>query len=149
LGNDFLDGGAGVNTADFMYGPGNWTITFNLDGSLTATSNYGNSIDTLTNIQFLTFSGTDLTGVGTVGTDVLTANLNAYYLLGAGDDTVTIGTSGPLIDGGAGTDTVIFSDSSANYTYTNFSVALFMGSQYTVSLKDVELAQFSDRKFQL
>src|SRR6185312_10756489 len=47
-GDDTLDGGTGINTADFNNPIYAWTVNFNLNGTITVASIYGDGADTLT-----------------------------------------------------------------------------------------------------
>ncbi|BAI71833.1 secreted protease [Azospirillum sp. B510] len=65
---------------------------------------------------------------------------------GSGNDTFTVNTLGDVLDGGAGTDTVVFSGSRAQYRVQQFD-----GSRYIVSgadgnalLTNIEFLRFSD-----
>ncbi len=84
-----------------------------------------------------------------------TANLGIAYgciienvTAGSGSDYITSNTANNIIDGGAGSDTVVFSGKDANYTITTsgtgFSVKDTVGSDGTDTVIHVEKLQFTD-----
>ncbi|HET7085131.1 MAG TPA: M10 family metallopeptidase C-terminal domain-containing protein [Rhizomicrobium sp.] len=150
-GNNILNGGAGINTADFRDSIINFAVTFNLNGTVTVTNTYNGSVNTLINIQYISFFSSDLTLLGTAGNDVITAGGGETYVMaGDGDDTIIVGPAAKQIWGGAGIDTAIFSGSIAGYSFDHdFTLANFYDGTHWVSLKDVEFAQFADGKIQL
>jgi Ca2+-binding RTX toxin-like protein len=102
-GADSLTGGAGVDTAAFSGTVADYTVAVGA-GSVTVTHTVTGDVDTLTNIERLSFSdqsvtlGGGQTLTGTVGPDVLGGGATADLLNGgAGDD---------VLYGGAGADTL-------------------------------------------
>src|SRR5262249_6075831 len=79
-------------------------------------------------------------------------NRNGSHLIRtfAGDDTIYAGNSGGhcSVDGGAGTDTVIYSGPKANYTVTKtatgWTVVDNVGTEGTDTLKNIEVLRFAD-----
>ena len=104
-GDDTLNGGDGTDTAVFSGKYADYTITPNLDGSVTV-SNSVDGTDTLRSIERLQFSDKTMAMiVGTDGNDTLTnsdAGVTIYAL--GGDDTITDSGTASIIDGGAGND---------------------------------------------
>jgi VCBS repeat-containing protein len=93
---------------------------------------------------------------GTHFADDITAGSGANTILaGAGDDRLKGAGGNDTLDGGAGTDTAVFTGARANYTVTavagGFTVTdTRLGSpDGTDTLKNVELAQFSDQTITL
>lgn len=103
-GADYLDGGTGVNTAD--YGGSAAGVYVNL---ISGTGSGGDAQgDTLVNIQNVS---------GTQYGDTLIGNSQANTLLGGdGNDVIYAEGSGDHLDGGNGTDWVVFLDSKAGVT---------------------------------
>ena len=121
-GNDTLDGGAGVDTASFERLTAAVTVSLNSAGTGTVTIAGASGTDSLVSIE-------NLTG-------------------GSGNDSFTVATLPSLvggtiksgvIDGGAGTDTVIYNVSTALYAnLTNGSVGTSAGTAITGILSNVE-----------
>ncbi|WP_309087228.1 type I secretion C-terminal target domain-containing protein [Phenylobacterium sp.] len=141
-GNDTLDGGAGSDTATFSGARADYTVSVN-GGTITVTHNNGGAdgVDTLTNIEFLSFSdgvvdpnapasggtaGADsLAGTsgsdtleGLAGNDTLDGGGGADSLAGGDNDDRLVGGAGAdTMAGGAGSDT-------ADYTTAGASVSV-------------------------
>tara|TARA_B100000427_G_scaffold298276_1_gene279179 strand:- start:90 stop:917 length:828 start_codon:yes stop_codon:yes gene_type:complete len=69
----------------------------------------------------------------------------------AGNDSLTSSSNNELFDGGAGTDTVIFTGKFSNYSFTRTSTSIDLDDQRTSSndgtdtLSNIEYIQFSDQ----
>ena len=132
LGNDTIDGGAGIDTLDASAD----TDFVVVDLSITAAQNTRQGIDTISNVENLIGSGFNDTlrgdtGVnvinGGAGIDNITGNGGADSLFGEdGDDNFFIGgneAAGDLIDGGADSDDIILtSDTFLDFTTTFTSI---------------------------
>jgi Ca2+-binding RTX toxin-like protein len=103
-GADYLDGGTGVNTADYAASAAGVFVDL-----LTRAGSGGDAQgDTLVNIQNVS---------GTQYADTLIGNSQANTLLGGdGNDVIYAEGSGDHLDGGNGTDWVVFFDSTAGVT---------------------------------
>jgi hypothetical protein len=130
-GNDTINGGAGIDTVVFAQSFAN----YQLSGNLTTLTVTGDGSDTLTGIETLQFSDR-------------TISLSSYTKLQAGtvnNDVLTVGGSGELLVGGAGTDVAVFGGNRANYTVlasgTEFVVTNSGGSDL---LSGVERLRFAD-----
>ncbi|VVN08321.1 hypothetical protein PS659_03722 [Pseudomonas fluorescens] len=92
-GNNVLNGGAGIDTASYVYATA--AVTVNL-GLTTAQATGGSGTDTLLNFENLT---------GSAYHDTLTGNALANTLMGgAGNDTLNGGAGNDLLIGGTGLD---------------------------------------------
>jgi serralysin len=69
---------------------------------------------------------------------------------GAGDDTFYVNTQDDVIDGGGGTDTVVFSGDHTDYTLSSKATMqmIVIGNGITDTLTDVETLQFADTSVQ-
>ncbi|MES2346406.1 MAG: DUF4214 domain-containing protein [Pseudomonadota bacterium] len=130
-GSDTINGGAGIDTVVFARS----FASYQLSGNLTTLTVTGDGSDTLTGIETLQFSDR-------------TISLSSYTTLHAGtvnNDVLTVGGSGELLTGGAGTDVAVFSGNRANYTVlasgTEFVVTNSGGSDL---LSGVERLRFAD-----
>ncbi|MEL6979362.1 MAG: cadherin domain-containing protein [Pseudomonadota bacterium] len=116
-GNDVIDGGAGNDTVVF---PGALDDFYFWDaggGSLAVWHRADESVDTLSNIEFLEFTDqtiavsaivhTSTNYTGTAGDDIV-ANTNVADVINTGDgnDHVSAGDGDDVIDGGAGDDNI-------------------------------------------
>ncbi len=127
-GADTLNGGDDNDTADYSAETGGAGVTVDLAAG-TATDTHGDT-DTLTGIENV---------VGTDAADDITGD--------SGDNKITLpGTNlDDTVDGGAGTDTVVFSDlAQSAVTFTQTGNLAFEVGTTTTSLTDVEVISFSD-----
>ncbi len=96
-GNDILDGGAGVDTADFSGATNSLVLTLNGANNATLFSN-GVANDVVRNIENV---------IGGSGNDILTGDaLDNWLQGGAGNDTLKGGAGNDILDGGTGIDTL-------------------------------------------
>ena len=105
--NDTLNGGTGVNTASYVNAPKGVTVSLALTG---AQNTIGAGSDTLVNIQNLTGSPFNDTLQGNGGDNVLDggAGVNTVsYSNATAGVTVDLSLAGPQATGGAGTDTLL------------------------------------------
>lgn len=94
-GNNYLDGGAGNDTASYATATTAVKVSLALSG---AQATGGSGSDTLINFENLT---------GGAGNDTLTGNAQDNILFGgAGNDTLSGGAGNDTLDGGAGADTM-------------------------------------------
>jgi len=105
LGNDILDGAAGINTVSYVYS--NAAVSVNIssnsvEGIAANSATGGEDNDTLTNFQNITGSKFD---------DILVGDANANSIMG--------GKGNDLIIGGAGTDTLAGGDGIDTVSYSN------------------------------
>ena len=92
-----MDGGAGIDTADFSTASGAVTVDLNFP---TPQNTIGAGIDTLTSIEKL---------IGSAFADTLKGDANANSLSGGGGDDVLIGGGGSdTLTGGAGADHFVY-----------------------------------------
>lgn len=171
-GFDILRGGFGNDL--FMVDSATDTITeMGGQGTDTVQSAGSFTLLTLANIENLTLGETgplsaaaiaialnNFNGTGNALDNVITGNSGNNQLSGlegadtlnglGGKDTLTGGTGDDIIDGNEGVDTAVFSGVRANYTIARdtalggFRVAALSGTDGTDSVKNVEVAQFSD-----
>ncbi|WP_246252798.1 beta strand repeat-containing protein [Allomesorhizobium camelthorni] len=123
LGADILDGGAGVDTAD--YSDKSQSVVVTLNGSANSTVTVGDSAeDTLRNIENV---------IGGSAGDILTGdNLNNSFQGGGGAD---------VIDGGGGTDTADFREKTTSVVVSLNGAAdatVFVGGVAEDTLRNVE-----------
>jgi Ca2+-binding RTX toxin-like protein len=110
LGDDTLDGGEGIDTADYGYRTGG--ITVELQDSGDDFANIGGVIETLRSIESVTGgSGGDLL-IGDSGANALDGGAGNDQLRGNGGDDV--------LTGGAGDDVFIFADGDGDDIVTDF-----------------------------
>jgi Ca2+-binding RTX toxin-like protein len=126
-GNDLMEGGAGVDTADYYNATAGVTVNLATGRSSGADGN-----DTLSNFENI--SGSFLYGDSLTGSD----GNNSIEGLG-GDDT---------LDGGLGTDSAVFSGKYADYTVTtsgsSTTVKDNVGTDGTDTLSNIEQMVFAD-----
>jgi Ca2+-binding RTX toxin-like protein len=98
------------------------------------------------NVHKLTFTGTgNLTGTGTWGNDVLTANAGNDSLVGnGGNDTFVIGGGNDTMVGGSGTDKVVFADTYASHHFSGTAANLTVAGAHSDLLTNIDTLQFSD-----
>jgi VCBS repeat-containing protein len=143
-GNDSIDGGAGGDIAIFTGVRANYTITVNSPGAgqtTVADSVAGrDGTDTLTNIEVLQFSNTNvLIASGSSASPVDLSDNRLFFnaatnplttLTGSADDFVKIGfsLSGHQIDLGAGTNDTVILGQTGGYTLNLLNVEHLVGS---------------------
>lgn len=104
-GNDTINGGGGVDFADYKNAAGSVTVTFS--AATTASSSGADGVDTLTNIE-------GARGSLAYG-DRLTGSSGVQRLFGlGGNDTLNGGLGNDTLDGGAGNDQYIFNSATAS-----------------------------------
>jgi Ca2+-binding RTX toxin-like protein len=109
LGADVLNGGAGIDTADYSDKTASVIVTLN-DATATDVTVGGIVEDSIRNIENV---------IGGSGNDVLTGDSLANRLEGgAGDDILTGGGGKDVLDGGIGIDTADYSDKTASVAVT-------------------------------
>jgi len=109
LGADMLNGGAGVDTADYSEKKVSVSVTLNGATNSSVTVN-GVVEDTIRNIENVT---------GGSGTDTLTGDALANMLAGGADnDMLKGGLGADVLDGGAGVDMADYSDKTASVSVT-------------------------------
>jgi len=120
-GNDTLDGGAGIDQADYTYSPVAVTVALTEFGG-TARVGFAGEVDTLISIENV---------MGGSGADSISGNSAANSLAGgSGNDTLQGGAGNDTLNGFDGTDTADYS-----YLTTGFSAALAaVGSWTTVTV---------------
>jgi Ca2+-binding RTX toxin-like protein len=137
-GNDTLDGGLGDDTLDggdgndvLLGGPGNDTLT---GGTGADVINGGAGSDTLVESRDanMTLTNTSLV-IGAEGTDMLAGIEAANLTGGASANTFTVGdwTGGGVLNGGAGTNTVVAAKDSS-FTLTNTGLTTSDGMSLTL-----------------
>nr|MCU0957325.1 hypothetical protein [Hydrogenophaga sp.] len=128
-GNDLIDGGGGIDRADYVGSPSAVTVNLNTG---TAQDGWG-GVDTLVNIENIRGSAFNDTLTGDAGNNRLDGSEGADRLFGlGGDDTYVVDnlgdrvyetpTAGSRVDAG-GVDTVL---ASVDHTLSNFVEALVM-----------------------
>ena len=101
IGNDFLDGGTGIDTAD--YTDAGFGVTINL--TLTGAQNTGAGLDTIINIENINGSRLDDVLTGDAGANRIFASVGNDVLNGgAGNDVLDGFTGTDILDGGYGND---------------------------------------------
>jgi Ca2+-binding RTX toxin-like protein len=152
---DTLDGGSGVDTADYTEKTTAVVVTLNSSTNVTVSVG-GVAEDTIRNIEGVRGgSGNDsLTGDSLA--NILEGNSGNDTLKGAGGDDVLKGGPGQdTIDGGAGIDTAAFSGLRSDYqiTLSGSTVSVIdqrtTGSDGTDQLINVERYQFADKTYDL
>ncbi|WP_088285346.1 calcium-binding protein [Ideonella sp. A 288] len=150
-GDDSLDGGDGIDRADYRLANGSVTVSL-----VTGSSSGADGIDVLLNFENLRGSlnfGDILTGdAGPNDIDGLGGNDSLSG--GAGNDTLTAGAGVDTLDGGADDggatpgDTAVFAGALASYTITrpNATDVLLVNAatQENVTLRNVETLRFTD-----
>ncbi|MEI6573176.1 MAG: hypothetical protein WCO61_06505 [Alphaproteobacteria bacterium] len=133
-GNDYFDGGAGIDIADYSYATNNLSVTLNYLNSatlpITSTVSIGSlDVDTLINVEgIITGSGND-----TITNPQLSWNSSLFFnyfsaYAGAGNDLLQIGYgNNQTIDGGDGIDTADFSRLSSYAVSVNLATNSFAG----------------------
>ena len=103
IGNDYLDGGSGVDTAD--YTDAGFGVTIDL--SLTGAQNTGVGLDTIINIENINGSRLDDVLTGDSGANRIFASVGQDVLNGMGGNDVLDGFTGSdIVNGGDGNDIV-------------------------------------------
>jgi Ca2+-binding RTX toxin-like protein len=127
LGHDTLDGGAGTDTAVFRGEFSGYSISFDAaNGGTIVTdtdlSNGDDGVDTLSNIEVLSFSDSSRTLTwGTTGNETLSGTSGDNILFGGAGNDVLIGGSGEdHLDGGDGVDW-------ASYKFASTGVTVNLG----------------------
>lgn len=142
-GDDRLDGGEGVDTGVYFGQRSAYTIS-NVNGVTTIA--IGQTVDTLTNIEFVQFadqrvtlstsvaSGVNI--VGTAGRDTLTGTASA--------DIIAPGGGIDIIDGGGGVDTLLLPNPAGSYFFeqTDSGWIVYDGTSDFDVISNVEQVQF-------
>ena len=161
-GDDWIDGGAGTDTAVFFGNRSDFKIV-NLEGAVritgfnTAPSDYNGYTAKLINTERVQFLDSVETVTPTINKVMLSGyNFFSYQFVGTADNETIDGAGGnDLIDGGAGTDTAVFFGNSSDFSVTNLNgVVQVTGLNtapseyrgYTAQLTNVENVQFIDLK---
>ena len=89
-----------------------------------------------------TYTGLDLTMIGSTQADAITGGAGADTLVGnAGDD---------MLDGGAGSDVAVYAGASADYSFSYDGTDLIVsGAEGWDKLRNIEAVKFSDATFQV
>jgi Ca2+-binding RTX toxin-like protein len=167
-GADYLDGGAGTDTAVYSGNIASYSWIKDASGYWIVSDLRGGSpdyIDYLINMETLRFADifvalSSLWQVGTAGREILRGTDGADAIDGAGgsddlyggggNDTLTGGGGSDYINGGSGIDVAVYSGGSASYSWTmnangTWNVQdLLSGSPEIDYLVDMELLQFTD-----
>ena len=148
--NDVIDGGAGTaDVAAFSGARAGYTIT-TVGGTTTVVDtnpiDADDGTDTLTNIEFLQFSGGTVLVVGSATT--VTGTAAAEILVGtAGDDTLIGGAGADTLDGRLGTDIVDYSSDPAGVNVnlaTGTATDGFGATDTLISIEGVITGGFDD-----
>jgi VCBS repeat-containing protein len=141
-GNDTIDGGGSGDIAIFTGSRGQYTLTFNTPGAGTVADTVANrdGTDTLTNVEILQFSNTNvLTASGSSGSPVDLSDNRLFFnaatnplttLTGSADDFIKISQSlsGHQIDLGAGSNDTVILGVTGNYTLNLANVEHLVGT---------------------
>ena len=142
-GTDAIDASACSSRAVIYLTPGYWGYIGNKGQNITdpgqVTVNFGSVIENLRGTAFNDYL------YGTAGANSIEG--------GAGDDVIQGLDGGDTIDGSAGTDTAYFGRQSSAYTLRTGSgdglTYVYYGNVLSATLKNVELAQFTDKTISL
>lgn len=133
VGNDALDGGAGLDTATYVNASAGVTVSL-----ATGTATGGDGNDTLVNIENLVGTSFDDTLIGDAGINVLTG--------GAGNDVFEGKLGQDTFDGGSGTDFTSYVNASASVS-VNLATGVVAGpdgSDVLISIEGVFGSPFAD-----
>lgn len=150
LGDDVINGGAGIDTASYEGSNAAVTVNLGLTGAL---NTIGAGSDTLSAIENLTGSGFADTLTGSSADNVIDGGFgNDTIAASSGNDTVTGGGGNDLIDGGAGTDTAVYSGNRADYSIVSARTGtktslIITGKDGVDTLTGIEQLQFADGLF--
>lgn len=163
LGNDWIEGGAGTDTAVYALASRDYLFTYSFGRYFVAAYDRVSGTDTLTDVEQAGFSdgvfrlafrasdagSADL--AGTAGNDILIGTDGNDRLSGlAGNDIFAGGTGTDQIDGGAGADRAQFAGRYADYALTRsdssgtWTVTARNGTDGAATLTSVEELQFAD-----
>jgi Ca2+-binding RTX toxin-like protein len=143
-GDDVLNGGAGIDTASYAYASGGVTVDLNIAGTAQNVGG-GEGTDTLIGIENVIGSNYD---------DVLIAGTQTTIVYGGGGNDLLSGKmTGQTLDGGAGIDTVDFSnapatmivDLSIDSGVTNATIIHGGGSEVLLNIENLHGSAFFDR----
>jgi len=145
VGGDTIDGGAGVDFVRYATALGDYTVTNNLDGSITLDD--GADADVLKNAEIIYFEGDQralLPGagsgvLGTSGADTLTG--------GAGRDILSPAAGNDVIDGAGGEDVLALTGVAGDYSFdrlANGDIEMTSGGGTETDLfKNIEIVWFA------
>lgn len=139
IGDDNIDGGNGTDTAYFSGNRSDYIVTAVSGGFTVADTRSGSSTDgtdVVVNVELFRFADGTL-----AATDLLMPGAGSM----GGNDTLTAGAGDGVLDGGAGTDTVVFSQVLGAYTVQDLGQrVLVSGPDGNDTLLGVERLQFKD-----
>ena len=145
-GSDSLDGGAGIDTADYSTSASGVTVNLANNGG---NGNGDAATDFLVGIENVTGSGSADTLTGDTGANILTGNAGADILSGGANadeiyggtenDTLIGGAGADILTGAGGTDTADYSASSLGVTIDLFALTASGGDAAGDTLTGIEV----------
>ena len=139
-GNDYLDGGAGYDTASYANATSGVHVSLAITGPQ---DTVGAGTDTLINIEYLIGSAYDdtLSGNGVDNVYLEGDSGNDTLIGGVGDDYLIGGTGNDVLQGGAGNDMFVFTKGDGLDTIVDFSPGSASGD--VLDLNGYGIASFS------
>jgi Ca2+-binding RTX toxin-like protein len=143
-GDDLLNGGAGIDTASYAFASGGVTVDLNIAG-VAQNVGGGEGADTLISIENV---------IGSDHDDVLIAgDATTIVYGGGGNDLLSGKMTGQTLDGGAGIDTVDFSNAPATMIIdlsitngaTNATIIHGGGDEVLLNIENIHGSAFFDR----